>query len=345
MSGSAPLLELLACPICSGPLQRWMCPKCGARYENRGGIPDLRRPSDARTEVVRAFYTASPFPGYPPRETLASLRDRALRSEFARLLDEAIPHGAQVVELGCGTGQMALFLAMTGRMVIGVDLSRASLELGAEAAKRLGVDGVLFVETDLRAPGLRPGAFDVVLSSGVLHHTPDPRVSFASMAQMARPGGYLVLGLYNAFARLPHRLRRGVARLSGFRLIPFDPVLRERRSEPARRRAWLRDQYQHPEEHRHTLREVKRWFEENDIEYVRAYPSALLGGDQVSGAGLFSPAEDDWALENVLAQLSWIRTLAAEGGVFVTIGRRRLRSGAAGTSQAMPNRPASDRQR
>ena len=111
--------------------------------------------------------------------------------------------------------------------------------------------------------------------------------------------------------------------MSGFRLIPFDPVLRERGSEPARRSAWLRDQYQHPEEHRHTLREVKRWFRENEIEYVRAYPSTLLASDDSTDPGLFTPAPDDWAPESFLVQISWMRTLAAEGGLFVTIGQRR----------------------
>ena len=316
-------MELLACPECSGPLERLVCGSCDARYESPGGIPDLRLGSDRRTEVVREFYSASPFPGYPERETLFSLRERGRRSEFARLLDEAIPPGSQVVELGCGTGQLSLFLATEDRSVIGADLARPSLELGAEAARRFGVDGVSFVETDLRRPGLRAEAFDVVVCSGVLHHTPDPRSAFRGVARLLKPGGHVVLGLYNAFARLPHRLRRGIARLSGFRLFPFDPVLRARGSDPGRRSAWLRDQYLHPEEHRHTLREVKRWFGENEIDYVRAYPSALLASEDSRDQGLFTPAPDDWAPESFLAQLSWMRTLGSEGGLFVTIGRRR----------------------
>ena len=44
--------------------------------------------------------------------------------------------------------------------------------------------------------------------------------------------------------RIPLRARRFVARLSGYRFIPCDPVLRDRESEPARRKAWVRDQYQ-----------------------------------------------------------------------------------------------------
>ncbi len=322
---SPDLMALLACPACSGPLERLVCSGCGARYHSPVGIPALRMDSDRRTEVVREFYSAAPFPDYPPRETLVALRERGRRSEFARLLDEAISPGARVLELGCGTGQLSLFLSTADRMVIGADLTRASLELGAEAAKRFGLERVLFVETDLRRPGLQAGAFDVVICSGVLHHTPDPRSAFGTVARLVKPNGYVVLGLYNAFARLPHRLRRGIARLSGFRLIPFDPVLRGRRSQPARRTAWLRDQYQHPEEHRHTLREVKRWFRENAVEYLRAYPSALLASED-SGENLFRPATDDWGLESFLAQLSWMRTLAAEGGLFVTVGQRQSRT-------------------
>src|SRR6185295_16075939 len=110
------------------------------------------------------------------------------------------------------------------RIVVGADLTRAALILGAAAARRFALDRVQFVEIDLLRPGLKAGAFDVVYSSGVLHHTPNPRAAFARIAQLVRPGGTIVLGVYNAFARLPLRLRRLTARLSGFRLVPFDPV-------------------------------------------------------------------------------------------------------------------------
>jgi SAM-dependent methyltransferase len=204
---------------------------------------------------------------------------------------------------------------------VGADLSRPSLRLAEAARVRFGIDRASFVETDLRSPGLREGSFDVVLANGVLHHTPDPRASFAAMARLARPGGMVVVGLYNAIARIPHRLRRGIARLSGFRLVPFDPVLRDRRDEPARRQAWLRDQYRHVEEHRHTVGEVRRWFRDNGVEWLRAVPDTLLGQDPAAPTDLFERASDDWAFEDALAQISWARTLAHEGGLFVAVGR------------------------
>jgi SAM-dependent methyltransferase len=317
-------VDLLACPACGGALRADLaCRACGEVYDSPLGVPCLRSSKcDARTDEVRAFYTESPFPNYPPDETLSTLRRKAERSELARLLDLAIPGDASVVEIGCGTGQMSLFLARAERRVVAADLTRASLELGREAADRLGVDGVTFVETDLRTPGLKPGAFDVVYSSGVLHHTPDPRASFEAIARLAKPGGFVIVGLYNAYARILHRLRRLFARATG--VYAFDPVLRDRRAEPARREAWLRDQYLHPLEHRHTVREVRAWFDENGIEWIRTYPSSLVSED--APADLFVPAEDDWGPEALLAQLAWTRSLWAEGGLFVAVGRRITRA-------------------
>jgi SAM-dependent methyltransferase len=316
-------LPLLCCPRCRGALAHGLrCRACGAEYAAPEGIPDLRLDSDQRTEAVRAFYAGAPFPGYPPRDSYGALRARAGRSELARLLDGSIAGDARIVELGCGTGQMSLFLASADRIVVGADLSRASLRLAEAARERFAVDRALFVETDLRSPGLREASFDVVLANGVLHHTPDPRASFAALARLARPGGTIVVGLYNAIARLPHRLRRGIARLSGFRLVPFDSILRARSDEPARREAWLRDQYLHVEEHRHTVGEVRRWFRDNDVEWLRAVPDTLLGADAPADGELFAPAPDDWVVEDALAQVSWARTLAHEGGLFVAVGRR-----------------------
>src|SRR5258708_9976 len=155
------------------------------RYEAPDGIPNLRLPGDARTEAVRRFYEKAPFPGYPPRDSLPWLRARAERSGFARLLDHAIRGDARILEIGCGTGQMSLYLARASRVVVAVDLTRAALQMGAEAARRFCLSGVQFIETDLNHPALRPGSFDVVYSSGVLHHTPDPRSAFARIAQLA----------------------------------------------------------------------------------------------------------------------------------------------------------------
>jgi len=332
--------DLLACPACGGALGRSSaCRACGRIYPEERGVRRLRLESSPRTEAVRDFYAQAPFPGYPEHATLDWVRARGDRSPFARQLDMAIAADARIVEVGCGTGQLSLYLAKSERQIVGADLTLASLRLGAAAARRFGVRGVQFVETDLHRPGLRRGAFDVVICSGVLHHTPDPRRAFGHVVELARPGGILVVGLYNAVARLPQRLRRVVARLTRRRWIPFDPVLRARDAEPERREAWLRDQYMHPEEHRHTHGEVLRWFAERGVEYVRSFPSTVLGD---AGEQLFEPAEDAWALEAWLAQLGWMRTLGDEGGLFIMVGRRGAEGVASAPVRAVALRAADE---
>src|SRR3954470_13256497 len=158
--------ELVSCPLCGGTLSIvWSCTACATRFDVADGIPNLRVSSNGVTESVRRFYESAPFPGYPPRESLQSLRARVERNAFARLLDRAIPGDARIADVGCGTGQMCLFLASADRVVLGADLTRASLALGAAAAVRFGLERVQFVETDLRRPGLARGAFDLVYSS------------------------------------------------------------------------------------------------------------------------------------------------------------------------------------
>jgi len=95
----------------------------------------------------------------------------------------------------------------------------------------------------------------------------------------------------------------------------------DRASEPERREAWLRDQYRHPEEHSHSVAEVRRWFRANGIDYVSTYPSTLIGEEPDD---LLAPAEDEWPLESVLAQLGWMGSLGGEGGLFVMVGRKPI---------------------
>src|SRR4051812_28659320 len=189
---------LLASPPCGAALAGGLaCPGCGRAWPARDGIPQLRLPVEGQTEKVRQFYNHSPFPGYPPNDSLTWLRTRAERSDFARLLDASIAGDARIAEVGCGTGQMSLYLARADRLVVGCDLARASLALGAGAARRYGVDQVRFVECDLTQLPLKEGAFDLVYCSGVLHHTPDPAAAFAAIVKAVKPGGHVILGLYN----------------------------------------------------------------------------------------------------------------------------------------------------
>jgi SAM-dependent methyltransferase len=181
---------------------------------------------------------------------------------------------------------------------------------------------VHFLQMNLFRPALQPASFDLVISNGVLHHTSDPFLAFRSIAQLVRPGGYLLVGLYHRWGRLITDARRVVFRLSGGRLRGLDPNLRATRSSEAKKRAWFADQYQHPHESKHTIGETLRWLEGIGFEFVKSIPRARPFQPIGPGDSLFAPELPGSALERALVESGMILRGSREGGFFVVIGRR-----------------------
>jgi SAM-dependent methyltransferase len=142
---------------------------------------------------------------------------QATEAEVAELraLLELEP-GAQVLDVGCGTGRHAVPLAAAGARVTGVDLSPAMLARARARAEQAGVDLEL-IEVDARALPFRPGTFDaaICLCEGafcLVAEGAEPfahdRAILASIHRCLRPGGRLVLTALNA-ARHLAAWRRG----------------------------------------------------------------------------------------------------------------------------------------
>ena len=129
---------------------------------------------------------------------------------------------------------------------------------------------------NLFRPGLKDGFFDFVISNGVLHHTGDCRGAFARISRLAKPGGYVVVGLYTAFSRQLHYARVGLFRLTGITSRALDPHFTKIGAR-GKREAWFRDQYCHPHETCHTLGEVLRWMEEDGLEFINSIPKPEVG--------------------------------------------------------------------
>ena len=268
-----PALRGRACAACAAARAACSTRRPGA--SPTCACPPMRAPrrcaSSTRARPSRATRRATACRRCAPAPRRSDVR--------ARCSTRRSPATPRVLELGCGTGQLSLFLAQRrrarGRRRPGARLARAGRRRRRSATACANVQ---FVETDLRAPGLRRAALRRRRSAPACCTTRRParrlRRGRTPRAARRRRGRS---ALYNAYARLPLRLRRSAGAAHGLPLHSLRPVLRDRRAEPARREAWLRDQYQHLEEHRHTLGEVQRWFRENGIEYLRAFPSALLG--------------------------------------------------------------------
>jgi len=124
-----------------------------------------------------------------------AVRDRAIKRQV--LERAAIASGEQVLDIGCGTGTLAIAAARTapGVRVTGLDADPSIL---ARAQKK-AVDAGLQIDFDQGMSTALPYAdasFDLVLSTLFFHHLPDDakRQTTAELVRVLRPGGRLVVG-------------------------------------------------------------------------------------------------------------------------------------------------------
>lgn len=323
----------LISPCCRGELRRdggkLVCDACGRFFDVVDGIPQLFWPhenfQDAAdvTERVKAFYEETPFPTYDDHDTVRSLIEKSRTGLYARRLDETIPYNSDVLEVGCGTGQLTNFLGIGCRRVFGTDICLNSLKLAEEFRTANDLLRVRFVQMNLFRPIFRPEQFDVILCNGVLHHTSDPHGGFKSLVPLLKPGGHFVIGLYNRYGRLMTDARRTLFRLTGSRARSIDPVLRNPGLSKSKQRAWFADQYRHPHESKHTADEVLHWLDEDGFEFVRGIPALRPEDDGLSGESLFEPQPRGGRLDRSAAEFAQIFAPGQkEGGFFVIIGRR-----------------------
>jgi len=302
------------------------CPDTGETYPLIGGVPSLYSPPEGEgeevTSRVKSFYEEHPFPNYEGLEEFGELVSKGSQNAFSANLLKAVGYNKTVLECGCGTGQLSHFLQLNNNHVLGIDLSLGSLRLAVDHKLRNGLSRSGFAQMNIFDLAVRDHSFDVVISHGVLHHTFDARRAFASIARKARPGGIVMVGLYNRYARIPTWARSKIIGVTGGNI---DYVVRNRIKDRRKAEIWIKDQYYNPHETWHSIGDVLEWFDENDIEYLNCSP-AILGtdGEDAGEAGaLFRPTDPGNAYQRMVTQLSWLGTIAREGALFDVIGRKK----------------------
>lgn len=110
------------------------------------------------------------------------------------VIDQVIPRGSDVVDLACGPGVHATFLARHGMNVTGIDRSAAALDRARKLATFYSCD-VTFIEGDILRVPLPDACADVVHDSFVYHNVrPEARGAYIrEAARLLRPGGLVVL--------------------------------------------------------------------------------------------------------------------------------------------------------
>jgi len=201
------LLDLLACPVCGGDLplvhvgereEREIiegllsCRKCDREYKIVRGVPrfaDLSKIEEDKAETAENF-------GW--QWTHFTQADEKYNEQFLGWIQPVKPDFFRdkiILEGGCGKGRHTSLAANWGaKEVVGIDLS-AAVESAFQATRHLPnahvVQGDIF-----KLPFKR--AFDYAFSVGVLHHTPDPKKAFVSLAGKVKKGGAISAWIYGA---------------------------------------------------------------------------------------------------------------------------------------------------
>lgn len=152
----------------------------------------MTRPQDVKAYMRQERWGDRNARAYQAYHRLLSSRAgwRGLMAELLRGLGP----GAEVLEVGVGTGFITAILAEAGYRVTGFDLSPAMLERARENLSRQGLaDRVKLAEGDAEAINAPEASFDAVVSRWVLWTLPNPETALAEMARVLRPGGLLAL--------------------------------------------------------------------------------------------------------------------------------------------------------
>jgi SAM-dependent methyltransferase len=176
---------------------------------------DLVHEAMARSPLVRRLWRAhacgEDFPGDLWHISFVTVPEMRRIAGAMRLRA-----GGTLVDIGCGAGGPALWLAReTGASVIGVDASAAGPAVASQRAAALGFgERARFITGTFDATGLPDACADAVTSNDALQYAPDKAAAFREMKRLLRPGGRLVV---TAFELEP-------SRVAGMPVWGADPV-------------------------------------------------------------------------------------------------------------------------
>src|SRR5919205_2555729 len=110
--------------------------------------------------------------------------------DFIKRLD--LRPGMTVLDVACGTGNLAIPAARTGATVTGVDIAPNSVEQARENARREGLN-VQFDEGDAEALPYGDASFDAVVTMFGAMFAPRPELVAAELKRVCRPGGLIAM--------------------------------------------------------------------------------------------------------------------------------------------------------
>lgn len=261
-----------------------------AERKLRSSIPQLTPIADGTSIRVREQYEENPFPRWvklPASRPMPA--DEWMPRQFPFSNFRTIGKGADldVLIAGCGTGHHAIIFAqiLPAARILAVDLSLSSLCYGKEKTRAMGISNIEYAQADILELGGLDKQFDIISSSGVLHHTADLEKGWRTLLSLLQPNGCMQVGIYSERAHRNVIAAQRWLRERGF-LTPSVENIRRARQELASAAAAdaalanvltftdfyctseFRDLFLPTRMLRYTIPKIQAFLEENNLEFI-----------------------------------------------------------------------------
>lgn len=146
----------------------------------------------SKTEQVRSLFEI-PAKYLSPRQY-----DIRIRVETVQKFTETLEFD-DMLDIGCGDGSISLPLLSQCRRLTLLDLSNSMLNLASNRIPADRVSDVELINGDFMSTNLKPESFDIVFCIGVLAHVDSPAAIIRKVANLAKPGAWVILEFTDSF--------------------------------------------------------------------------------------------------------------------------------------------------
>ncbi len=235
----------------------------GEETRIRADIKSLTPISDDISRAVQAQYEENPYPRWLHVGVLDMPEPAKIQAR-----------GRKILVAGCGTGSEAADVSahFPYADITAIDLSRSSLAYAIRKTRELQMNNIRFLHADILELDRLEEQFDLVISSGVLHHMKDPAAGLSSLVRRLKPRGLIKIALYSTKARRHYKTLQDM--IKNLKIPPTAEGIRSFRqmifalpdSDPLKQAANIRDFYSlstcrdlvfHVQEHTYTLPQLK----------------------------------------------------------------------------------------
>ncbi len=231
------------------------------------------------SQKVRDQYESNPYPRWISTGALENDEGNFIFSES----DPLQYH--DILIAGCATGHIPIKVCKNyqASKVTGVDLSLSSLAYGLRKVQEMKIENLELMHGDILELENLKQKFDIIFSSGVLHHMKDPEAGWQVLANILKPGGLMKIGLYSELERqhitdcrqyiIEHKIPdtpKGIRRIrkiiAGFpeghpfrKVMPFNDFYST---------SMMRDLFFHVQEQCFTIPRIEKALNDFDLEFL-----------------------------------------------------------------------------